>query len=158
MLFFLFFRGKILETAMHTFFAADIAATYIEDVVMQNRIETTTYPDEDLTIHRLAGALTSGDIIAKLADYFDGKQTSLVIWDFRNCEVSPVGFNGLREVAATGGRFSSGRVPGKTALVFVSKSAYGFGRTFETYAELKDLPIELRSFLSMDEAKAWLGE
>ena len=61
------------------------------------------------------------------------------------------------EIAEKMSRISQVRRGGKTAFVYDRPLEYGIGRMFQSFSEMADMPFEVQSFQSFEEAKAWLG-
>ena len=45
-------------------------------------IETSTDYESDLTVHTARGEVTGEEILERLEQYFEGRTTSRIIWDF----------------------------------------------------------------------------
>jgi hypothetical protein len=54
--------------------------------------------------------------------------------------------------------YGNKRPKGKTALVSNKDLDFGLSRVSEAYANIENLPWEIRSFRSMDEALKWIND
>ncbi|MDJ0669328.1 MAG: hypothetical protein QNJ61_18745 [Desulfobacterales bacterium] len=112
---------------------------------------------KDLTIVTAKGVITADDLLDWGNNYYEGQITSLILWDVTNADLSSLQADQLREIAENMSRISEVRKGGKTAFVYDKPLEYGIGRMFQAYSEIEDMPFEVQSFQSFDEAKAWLG-
>ncbi len=112
---------------------------------------------KDLTIVTAKGVITADDLLDWGNNYYEGQITSLILWDVTNADLSSLQADQLREIAENMSRISEVRKGGKTAFVYDKPLEYGIGRMFQAYSEMEDMPFEVQSFQSFDEAKAWLG-
>ena len=112
---------------------------------------------KDLTIVSAKGVITADDLLDWGNNYYEGQITSLILWDVTNADLSSLQADQLREIAENMSRISEVRKGGKTAFVYDKPLEYGIGRMFQAYSEIEDMPFEVQSFQSFDEAKAWLG-
>ena len=112
---------------------------------------------KDLTIVTAKGVITADDLLDWGNNYYEGQITSLILWDVTNADLSSLQADQLREIAENMSRISEVRKGGKTAFVYNKPLEYGIGRMFQAYSEMEDMPFEVQSFQSFDEAKAWLG-
>lgn len=111
----------------------------------------------DLTTHTLEGPITAEDIIATIEAYYSGEPTHYIVWDFSEVTLNQCKEENLKSIAVAANKCAKQRDGGKTALVLPSDLQFGLGRMYETFAELENAPIPVRSFRSMPEAMAWLG-
>ncbi len=120
-------------------------------------IITNINRDADLTLHSIEGDITWEDIVVTIEEYYLGQPTTFVIWDYTGAGPSHCSEENIRSIAQTAGQYAQSRAGGKTALVLPKDLQFGVGRVFESYAELADMPVTVRSFRLMAEAAAWLG-
>jgi hypothetical protein len=123
-------------------------------------IETTYDRSKDLTIARATGEMTADDHREWVKSYYEGgRVTSRILWDVREAdfaEISPEDI--LDHVQLTKPLIADARQGGKTAVV-IDKDMLGLGlsRMRETYFEMEDVPVAMRTFTNMDDALEWLG-
>ena len=120
-------------------------------------ISATYDTDKDLTIVTAEGVITADDLLDWGNNYYEGQITSLILWDVTNADLSTLQGDQLRKIAEAMSRVSEVRRGGKTAFVYDKPLEFGIGRMFQAYSEMEDMPFEVQSFQSFDEAKAWLG-
>ena len=119
---------------------------------------SATYDNEkDLTIVTAEGVITADDLLEWGNSYYEGPITPLILWDVTNADLSTLKGDQLRKIAEAMSRVSEVRRGGKTAFVYDKPLEFGIGRMFQAYSEMEDMPFEVQSFKSFDEAKAWLG-
>jgi len=123
-------------------------------------IETKYDLSRDLTIATATGKMTADDHREWIKYYYDGGTiTSLILWDVREAEFSEIlNQDILDHVKETKQLIADVRKGGKTAVV-INKDMLGLGlsRMRENYFELEELPVAMRTFTNIDEAKEWLG-
>ncbi len=105
----------------------------------------------------MIGKPTIEDSIDKIETYYAGKVTKYTLWDFTQSTSSVITNSDLRNIIKITKKYAELRRGGKTALVFNKLLDFGLGRMFETFAQIEDMPFELRSFRNMEKALEWLG-
>lgn len=120
-------------------------------------ITTRIDPHAKLTVHTLEGPINAEDIITTIEAYYLGQPTPLILWDFTAAQFKRYRESTLQSIVEVTRRHAATRPGGKTALVMPGDFQFGTGRVFEVFAELGNLPIAIRSFRSLPEARAWLG-
>lgn len=120
-------------------------------------IKTIFDIDKNLTVHEIAGKLSTSDIIDKLKDYYTGdKITKYVMWNFIKAEVSAITSSDLRKILYYTKEYAHSRLGGKSALVVSKDLGYGLARIFEAFVEIEKFPFELKTFRTLTEAREWL--
>ncbi len=117
-------------------------------------IETSIDYQLDLTVHTVSGDLTSQEILDKLEIYYQGRPTTLILWDLTNATWSGIATDELYELVRKAKKYS--RKGGKTALVFSKDIDFGIGRMLEAFAEMEAYDYEFGSFRNRKDAKEWL--
>ena len=120
-----------------------------------SKIETSIDYRLDLTVHTVFGDLTSQEILDKLETYYQGRPTTLILWDFTNATWSGISSNELHNTVMKAKKYS--RPGGKTALVFSKDADFGIGRMLEALAAIEDYDYKFGSFRSIKDAEKWLG-
>lgn len=120
-------------------------------------IEVTYDPQNDLTVFSLKGKTSVDEIIEKARDAYYNKPTQLVLWDGTGGSVSHNTYDDFERIAKELKHFMGKRKRGRTALVGVLDAEFGMGRMYEAFAEAEGLPIEYKTFKSIEKAKKWLG-
>jgi hypothetical protein len=115
------------------------------------------YVEQDLTVISVKGEISSDEPLAALNEYYEGGVTGKAIWDFSEAS----GERGDYEQVERFMQFVKGRRPaqapqGKTALVAPQNIDYGLARTASALSQIKELPVEVRVFKSLEEAADWL--
>lgn len=117
-------------------------------------IETSIDYQLDLTVHTVSGDLTSQEILDKLEIYYQGRPTTLILWDLTNATWSGIATDELQELIRKAKKYS--RKGGKTAWVFSKGIDFGIGRMLEAFAEMEAYDYEFGSFRNRKDAKEWL--
>ncbi len=120
-------------------------------------IETTFDRSKDLTTFTASGTLTLDHFREYLANYYDVEVTKFVLWDLTKADLTTLKSTHLEELAQSIYRISEMRKGGKTAFVHDESFVLGIGKMFQAYSMMRELPFEVLSFKSIDEAKQWLG-
>ena len=113
--------------------------------------------EKDLTTVTVEGVVKADDLLNWGDYYYKGQITTLILWDVTNADFSALQANQLHEIAENISRISEVRRGGKTAFVYDKPLEYGIGRMFQAYSEMEDMPFEVQSFQSFEEATTWLG-
>lgn len=113
----------------------------------------------DLTIVKATGRMTSGDLREWTNTYYAGTVTLHMVWDLTEADLSAIAVDDILEnVKDTQRLAGDARKGGKTAVVADENwIAISLSRFRETFLEMSDIPIEMRTFSHMDEALEWLG-
>jgi hypothetical protein len=123
-------------------------------------IETKYDLAKDLTIATAIGKMTADDHHKWIQKYYDDATvTSLILWDVREADFSAISNQDILDhVKETKQLIADARKGGKTAVV-IDKDMLGLGlsRMRENYFELEEVPVAMRTFTNLDEAKEWLG-
>ena len=85
--------------------------------------------------------------------------TSRILWDVREADFSEISHDDILDhVDFTKQLIADVRQGGKTAVV-LDKDMLGFGlsRMRETYFEMEDVPVTMRTFTNIEDALEWLG-
>jgi hypothetical protein len=123
-------------------------------------IETTYDRSRDLTIAKASGKMSADDHREWVKTYYDGAAvTSRILWDVREADFSEISRDDILDhVDLTKQLIAKARQGGKTAVV-LDKDMLGFGlsRMRETYFEMEDVPVAMRTFTNIEDALEWLG-
>ena len=121
--------------------------------------EIVTKIDEalDLTIQTVSGEITAIEIIQKMEDYYKGKITRLLLWDFRDAKLDKISASDVRMISHLSQKYIIRKTNGKTAMVFSSDLGFGFGRMYDNTQIVGDAEVTNNSFRDMDSALEWLG-
>ena len=120
-------------------------------------IETTFVLAKDLTTFTVVGKITGNDIHDWKARHYSGNVTSLHLWDLTQADLSEVSTDDIIGDVERTKMVVDIRKDGKSAFVCRDGLEYGLCRMRETFAEIKDIPIEYETFRSLDKAREWLG-
>ena len=118
--------------------------------------ETFIDREKDLTVISFAGEITGHEIIAEMEEYYSGRTTTMVIWEFSRVKGPGLSTEELQAVAAAGRKYSEVRRGGKSAIVASEDLMYGLSRMYEAFTEMDGHPVKNKVFRSMEEARQWL--
>ena len=113
---------------------------------------------DDLTTQVVTGDVDAEEVILAIERFYAGRPTTKVLWDLSFTSFSKISSADVVRIANLTRQFADRRESGKTALVFSGNVGFGFGRMFGTLQEVKDSPVQHRSFRSKEEALRWLSE
>ncbi|MBC2734149.1 MAG: hypothetical protein HF981_07315 [Desulfobacteraceae bacterium] len=123
-------------------------------------IETKYDMAKDLTVATATGKMTADDHRKWIKKYYDDATvTSLILWDVREADFSEISNQDILDhVKETKQLIADARKGGKTAVV-IDKDMLGLGlsRMRESYFEMEEVPVAMRTFTNIDEAMEWLG-
>jgi hypothetical protein len=123
-------------------------------------LETQYDRSQDLTIVKATGRMTPHDFREWTRAYYAGRiVTQRMVWDLTEADLSAISvedvLDNVNDTRKLAGDLRSG---GKTAIVADDNwIAVCLSRYRETFLEMSDLPIVMRTFSHMDEALEWLG-
>lgn len=120
-------------------------------------IEVHVDSDRSLTIFTVRGEMTAEELLEKAGEFYVKKPTKLVLWDATQGSVRLITSSQFQTIARTMKRLLEKRSEGRTAFVGDLEVDYGLGRMYEALAKIESLPIEYRTFRSIQEARQWLG-
>ena len=120
-------------------------------------IETKIDIPFELTVNTVKGQIVTKDVTDWLNNYYSDTVTRLILWDFREADLSKIKTEDFREIVKDVKKISLERVDGKTAFVVKRDFEFGIGRMMEAFGEIEKMHFESRSFRNMDDAKKWLG-
>lgn len=120
-------------------------------------IESLHDREKSLTLHKVKGLLSAGELISSARTFYVKNTTLNVLWDFTEVDLSIISTEELRQFVREIRIYEDSRDRDKTALVFSTDLGYGLGRMVEAFSEIENMPFELRSFRSMEKAGEWLG-
>lgn len=120
-------------------------------------IETKFVLSKDLTTFTVVGKISGHDIHAWKTRHYSGNVTSLHLWDLTQADLSEVSTDDIIGDVERTKMVVDIRKDGKSAFVCRDGLEYGLCRMRETFAEIKDIPIEYETFRCLDKAREWLG-
>ncbi len=118
-------------------------------------IETSINRELDLTVHTVSGNVTPQEYFNKIETYYQGKPTTLVLWDCTTATGEKFTADELRDFLRIIKKYS--RKGGKTALVFSMDVDFGIGRMLGSLAQIESYDFEVEAFRRIEDAKKWLG-
>jgi hypothetical protein len=121
-------------------------------------IARSVEPDDDTTVFTVTGEVTAAEIIDAIMDFLLTAPTQLVIWDLGNGSLHKIPPRDLRSIVERAGPYTVARAGGRTAIVVHNDLDFGLSRMFEAFAELGEVPFEIRVFRDITGAKEWLRQ
>jgi len=113
--------------------------------------------EKNLTFHKVNGLLMAGEFISASKSFYTENITLNVLWDLTEVDLSKISTNEIMQIVREIRIYADARAGGKTALVFSTGLGFGLGRMIEAFSEIEDMPIDIRSFKSLEKAEEWLG-
>lgn len=123
---------------------------------MSKQIQRTIVTEQDVTILKARGRITSKDILQAFDDFYAYSPTNKLLWDFSDADLSAVSSSDLKTIVTHTKQYSHLRPDGKTAFYGSGELSYGLSRQYSTLAELENHSIRFASFRAYDEAMEWL--
>ena len=119
-------------------------------------IEKIVDAQQQLTTFKCTGEITAQEILNVLVPFYKESPTLYALWDLTNARLINYSTEQSKQISVTAHALGSSRVGGKTAVVVASDHDYGMGRAAQIMYEIKNIPIEVNVFRSIEEAKHWL--
>ena len=118
------------------------------------------YIDETkkLTIFKPIDVLQYDEVISAVKSFYEGQPTENVLWDLTDITRIQLTSEQVETIASFSLRSDGTRPKGKTAFVATEDVAFGLSRMFGTLSEVKEVPIQVSIFRSMEKAYQWLSE
>ena len=120
-------------------------------------ISKEVFPDEEKTVLKVTGKVTSDQIIDEITRIYEKQVTKNFIWDFSNAFGKDLTGNDLQKIITHTKEFGHMRENGKTAFIISTSLGYGLGRMYDSLAQVAEHPVRHGVFRSYDEADAWIG-
>lgn len=121
------------------------------------KIETIIDESKDLTIQTVTGDITSSEIIQKITEYYMGKSTNFILWDFSKANVVNIKSDEIQKIVELTKKYSHFRKEGKTAMVFSSQLGFALGRIYDILHDIGKSEIRHMAFQDIESAARWLG-
>ncbi len=110
----------------------------------------------DLTVFNVNGEVTFEDIWTQTCNFLCGSPSQLVLWDFTFGTVAPISNQEAESIAKRGSEMGATIEGGKAAILAPKSVDYGMSRVFQTFSEMKKIPLEIEVFRDMETARKWL--
>jgi hypothetical protein len=120
-------------------------------------IESLHDREKSLTVHKVKGLLSVEDFISASKICYTENITFNVLWDLTEVDLSKISTDEIMQIVREIRIYAEARAGGRTALVFYTGLGFGFGRMVEAFSEIENIPIDIRSFRSLEKAEEWLG-
>ena len=121
-------------------------------------VTTKANHDKQLTINTVTGEPSFQEGMAAFKKFYEGKTTQNALWDFRKASLARVSAKEIKAIFDYIKQHVEKRVGGKTAILVSKDLEYGMSRMVQAFTKLKDIPIEIEIFRSIEEAIQWLGK
>ena len=120
-------------------------------------IESLHDSEKSLTVHKVKGLLLAEEFISVSKTFYTENMTFNVLWDLTEGDLSKISTDEIMQIVEEIRIYADAREGGRTALVFSTGLGFGLGRMVEAFSEMENMPIDIRSFRSLEEAEGWLG-
>ena len=114
--------------------------------------------EKQLTIFSVDGDVTFETAMEALQSFYEEHPTKNLLLDLRNAMLEFLYYDDLDTLTDYAKQYGKVRAGGKTALVVSRDSDYGLSKMIETFSEVKDLPLQIMRFHSMEKAVQWFEE
>lgn len=121
-------------------------------------IKSVLDPQDHTMMFQAMGKLTFPEIHAEVVHYSNNTSASKVLCDLTRGTASHLKSREIQKLLETIGQQLEGSNGGKAAIVAQSAVDNGLARLFGTFAEVANLPVEVKVFRSPDVARQWLQE
>lgn len=121
-------------------------------------IKSVHDPQDRTLMFQAMGKLTFPEIHAEVVHFSNNTPTSRVLCDLTRGTASHLNAQEIENLLETIGRQLEGANGGKAAIVAQSTVDNGLARLFSTFAEIANLPVDVKVFRSPEVARQWLQE
>ncbi len=111
------------------------------------------YPE--LSVFVVRGRITRRELEEAIVQSYR-QSTPQGLWDLRGASLERLTRADLRSLMALVASHAAGHPPTCSAVVADDDATFGLARMLESYVQ--GLPLELRTFRRLEEARAWLAE
>jgi len=121
------------------------------------RVDKHIEAEKDLTIYKVNGGLSAGELLRLNNELLTGQSTEKIIFDFMNGSlknISPEVFK--QEIIGSKSRTEK-RKEIKLAIIAKKDIDFGMGRMYAAYIEMEDIGVNISVFRTQSEALNWLG-
>ena len=119
-------------------------------------IDTSINYELDLTVHTVSGNITPQEFLSKLETYYQGKSTSLILWDFTNASMDKISVGELKDLVRKVKEFP--RKQARIAMVFPTEMDFTIGRMLGRLTEIDGHDYTFSVFRGVKDAKKWLAD
>lgn len=120
------------------------------------KITTSIDYETGLTIQKVIGQISAAEIKSTIDNYYKGKFTALILWDFSDAIMNLITPGDARGIALLTKKYAEIRPNGKTAMVFSSDLGFGLGRVYDSSQHIENPGVSYMSFRNFDDAQNWL--
>jgi len=113
---------------------------------------------KNLTIFRVTGVLSFGEVFPVVKAFYDGDPTRHVLWNLIETTGIELTAEEVKAIAHFKPRYEGKRELGKTAFVAQKDILFGLSRMFEIQSGIKEAPYPIMVFRSLNEAQQWIDE
>lgn len=113
--------------------------------------------EKSLTVYKVKGLLSAEEFISATKAVYTENMTFNVLWDLTEVDFSRISTDEIMQIVREIRIYADARAGGRTALVFSTGLGFGLGRMVEAFSEIENMPFDIRSFKSLEEAEEWLG-
>jgi len=114
--------------------------------------------EDDITILILSGEFFPHEMAEEIKTFYQSKLTLHIIFDLRESDMSKISSEDMEEILEISGKSAHLRKGGKTAFIISENLGFDLTGMYETYSRIRNLPITVSAFKSMEEAKLWIAE
>ncbi|MCK4515709.1 MAG: hypothetical protein KAU31_10650, partial [Spirochaetaceae bacterium] len=106
----------------------------------------------DLTIFEATYPVRAEDVMERIAAFYAGNPTRLVLWDFTGMDLASLSLDEVRAIANLAAGRGHDRSGGRTAIVASRNATFGLSRIFQSLLDTADPSVVTRVFRERSEA------
>jgi len=111
----------------------------------------------DCTFFSAGNSVSAEEIKERMAEFYAGNPTRLVLRDFTEIDLSSFSADDVRAIAGLAAERAHGRSGGRTAIVASESVTFGLSRMYQSLLDTADSSVETRIFRNRSEAETFLG-
>ena len=122
---------------------------------IQRQVDTTG----QMTTFTVKGTVKLEDINHAIQEFYEkGPLTKNSVWDLTEATLDNLDSSEIYVFAQTPRPFLQMREGGKTAIITPTDLAFGLSRMFEYSVTSEAMPIDTKTFRTLEEALSWINE
>jgi len=124
---------------------------------MMARVDKHIEAEKDLTIYKVNGGLSAGELLRLNNELLTGQSTEKIIFDFMNGSLKNISSEVFKQEIIGSKSRTEKRKEIKVAIIAKKDIDFGMGRMYAAYIEMEDIGVNISVFRTQSEALNWLG-
>ena len=121
------------------------------------RVDKHIEAEKDLTIYKVNGGLSAGELLRLNNELLTGQSTEKIIFDFMNGSLKNISSEVFKQEIIGSKSRTEKRKEIKVAIIAKKDIDFGMGRMYAAYIEMEDIGVNISVFRTQSEALNWLG-